>query len=574
VKHFLQVCSLLFCLIVAVPVLAATSYSSFYISISDALINTKQGNEAEAQLAIDEFEKSWANVTSDQKDAKEGVDEALNIVLEASSQEKRVAAITELSKALSNLEKLENPIDERAERAEFETKFRPYMEKFEEALATNDFTTILDAYNALNVKWNQYEQPVREQSIGMYGQIETKLAFIRITLSAEEPDLPLVGSQYEGLKKSIEQFLAGEEVEVKAGDYSLQTLVDLINDASSSIDEEEYEQASSLLTDFIIAWPNIEMEVSTRNGSLYTELESDMPILVSDLMKDDVDAEKVTSELSRFKTEIQLLQEDGNYTFWDSALILLREGLEALLIIMVLVSFLKKSNQQQMAKWIYGGAFLGIVLSAVVAVALSVLFNSLTVNTSREMLEGYVGLIAAAMMIGVGVWLHNKSSVASWNSYLSKQMSNAISKQSIFAMAAISFLSVFREGAETIIFYVGVAPNMPTFDFILGIIVALVILVAVAIVLFKMSVRIPVHKFFFVATIFIYVLAFKIIGTSIHTLQLSNVLSTNIIHELPVISQIGFYPTVETILGQLILIVICLAVVGWNKWLRSDDGDN
>ncbi len=228
---------------------------------------------------------------------------------------------------------------------------------------------------------------------------------------------------------------------------------------------------------------------------------------------------------------------------------------------MVLVSFLKKSNQQQMARWIYIGAGIGILFSIFAAVALSVLFNSLSMNTSREMLEGYVGLAAALMMIGVGLWLHNKSSVTSWNAYLSKQMGNAISKQSVLAMAFISFLSVFREGAKTILFYVGVAPNMPTFDFILGIILALLILSIVAVLLIKLTIRIPIHKFFFVATIFIYLLTFKIIGTSIHTLQLTNVLPTNVMDHLPVISEIGFYPTIETLLGQSILILICITVI-------------
>lgn len=209
-----------------------------------------------------------------------------------------------------------------------------------------------------------------------------------------------------------------------------------------------------------------------------------------------------------------------------------------------------------MIKWIYTGAAMGIFLSIGAAIALSFLFNALTANSSREMLEGYIGLFAAVMMIGVGVWLHNKSNVASWNKYLSKQMGNAISKGSIFAMASISFLSVFREGAETIVFYVGIAPNMETFDFILGIVVAIII----AFILFKMSVRIPIHKFFFVATIFIYLLAFKIIGSSIHTLQLTDVLPTNVLHRLPVISSIGFYPTVETIIGQGVLIAIWLSV--------------
>lgn len=552
-------------MLVAVPYAHANNaYSSIYITITDALINTKQNNETEATQALAEFEDLWADVSSAQIKEKQSVDEALKAVKTAQTADERVVALTSLSKAVKKLEEAENPVDEVAEREEFNTKYRPYMEKFEQALASEDVEAVQVAYKQLDVKWNQYEQPIREQNVGMYGQIETQMAFIRIALASEEVNLSVVKSQYETFKSHIDSFLAGEEVAVASGEYSIQTLVDIIDDTLSLIDTAKFSEASSTLTEFIVTWPNVEMEVSTRNGSLYTKIENDIPILVSALTRDDVDVETITKDLQRFKTELQLLQNDNNYSFWDATLILLREGLEALLIILVLVSFLKRANQQQMAKWIYSGAAFGVALSVVAAFALSLFFNSLTVNTSREMLEGYIGLVAALMMIGVGVWLHNKSTVASWNTYLSKQLGSAISKQSVFAMAFISFLSVFREGAETIIFYAGIAPKMPTSQLVLGIALAIVILAVVAFILVKMTVRIPIHKFFFVATIMIYLLAFKIIGSSIHTLQLTDVLPTTVFHSLPVVSVIGFYPTLETMLGQAVLLGIW-AFVSWRQ---------
>lgn len=563
-KRFLQVCSFIVVCVLFAPYAYANSYSPIYIAITDALINTKQNNEVEADKALAQFEALWSDVSSEKVKEKQAVDDALETVKDAQTTDERVVALTALSKAVKKLDEAENPVDEAAEREVFNTKYRPYMEKFEQALATGDVTTIQQAYTQLDVKWNQYEQPVRSQNIGMYGQIETQMAFIRIALASDEVDLSVVNAQYDTFKSHIERFLAGEEVEEASGNYSLQTLVDIIDEALYLIDEDKFSEASSALTEFIVTWPNIEMEVSTRNGSLYTKIENDIPILVSELKRDRVNAEAVTKDLQRFKTELQLLQNDNNYSWWDSALILLREGLEALLIILVLVSFLKRANQQQMAKWIYSGAVVGIALSIVAAFVLSMFFNSLTVNASREMLEGYIGLIAALMMIGVGVWLHNKSTVASWNAYLSKQMGSAISKQSVFAMAFISFLSVFREGAETIIFYAGIAPKMPTSQFVLGIVVAIIMLIIMALVLVKMTVRIPIHKFFFVATIMIYVLAFKIIGSSIHTLQLTDVLPTTVFHSLPIVSMIGFYPTLETIIGQAALLTVW-AFMSWRQ---------
>jgi len=553
-------------LTLALPVQAAQSYSHLYIAISDALMNTKQDKEAEAKQALEQFAIDWAKVSSEQKEAKAKVDEILAQATEATSKDERLEALSALSNALRALEKLENPVDEAAQRAEFGQKFKPIMADFEKALASGDIQAIDEAYKDFNSKWNKNERPVREQSIAMYGQIETQMAFLRISISAEEPDVALMQSQFAALKQTIEDFVAGKETaEVVEGEYSLATLIAYIDEANDFVNAGDYQAASNKIREFITIWPSVEIEISTRNGSLYTKIESDMPIIASDLLKSNVDQQAITKQLNTFRTEIELIQGDSDYTIWDAALILLREGLEALLIILALVSFLNKSGQNKMRKWIYVGAFVGVLLSAVAAILMSTILNSATIDTNRELMEGYVGLIAAAMMIGVGIWLHSKSSVVSWNRYISKQMGNAISSGSIFAMAMISFLSVFREGAETLVFYAGIAPKMETSQFILGIVVALLILAVLAVVLFKASGKIPIHKFFAVATILIYVLAFKIIGVSLHTLQLTDNLSTTIVDGLPVISLIGFYPTVETIIGQSILLVLVAATVLYKK---------
>lgn len=567
-KHFLMRCSMIiaFILTLALPVQAAQSYSHLYIAISDALMNTKQDKETEAKQALEQFATDWANVSSEQTAAKAKVDKILQQATDATSKEQRLEALSALSNALRDLEKLENPVDEAAQRAEFGQKFKPIMADFEKALASGDRQAIDEAYKDFNSKWNKNERPVREQSIAMYGQIETQMAFLRISISAEEPDIALMKSQFADLQKTIEDFVAGKETaEVVEGDYSLATLIAYIDEAQDFIDAGDYQAASNKVREFITIWPSVEIEISTRNGSLYTKIESEMPIIASDLLKSTVDQDALTKQLDTFRTEIELIQGDSDYTIWDAALILLREGLEALLIILALVSFLEKSGQKKMRKWIYVGAFVGVLLSAVAAILMSTILNSATIDTNRELMEGYVGLLAAAMMIGVGIWLHSKSNVVSWNRYISKQMGQAISSGSIVAMAAISFLSVFREGAETLVFYAGIAPKMETSQFILGIVIALLILAVLAIVLFKASGKIPVHKFFAVATILIYVLAFKIIGVSLHTLQLTDHLSSTIVDGLPVMSLIGFYPTVETMVGQAILLVLVAATVIYKK---------
>lgn len=577
-KHFLtrssqfMIIALLVMLTILRPMpqaLAAdsSSYSGLYISISDAIMDIRNGEGNDAEKALKEFDQAWQQkeVADDHAAEKKAVDAAYDKAFSEKDKDARLAALTELSKALTALEKAENPVDEKKERKQFMTTITPALTNLEKAINSGDLDKINEQYKTFNSFWNLKEKPVREFDMGAYGQIETQMSFIRMELANDEPNVESLKDTFKTLKQSITDFGDNKKVGAVKKGYTLQTLVDLIDDATGSIDDAEYEKASASVKKFITTWPNVESDISTRNGSLYTSIESDMPIIASNLLKDASDKDKLKKQLTDFKKEIQLLQDDDGYTFWDSALILLREGLEAILIIMALVAFLKKSEQTHMTKYIYYGAAGGIGVSAVMAIFMSVFFNSDSMNSSRELIEGYVGLIAAAMMIGVGVWLHSKSNIKAWNAYIAKQMNHAMSRGSVWAMALISFLSVFREGAETLIFYAGIAPKMETSQFAFGIVIAIVILAIVAFLIVKVSARIPIHRFFAVATILIYLLAFKIIGVSTHKLQLMGDIPTNVVDNLPVIASIGFYPTVETMIGQGILVVLIIATIIWKR---------
>ena len=497
------------------------------------------------------------------------MDEALALALRVDSHDDRLAALTDLSNALVALDKAENPVDEAAQRAAFGQKMKPVLQTFEQAVAAEDVAALDAAYKTFNASWNKNERPVREQSLAMYGQIETQMAFIRIAISEDEPDMAAIQANFDDLKQSITDFVAGKETaEVVEGEFSLQTLLDHIAVAKGAIADEDYNTAADEIRAFIMVWPRVEMDISTRDGKLYTKIESTMPLVVSGLTKKDVDADAIDAQLDEFATAISLIAEKTDYTFWDAALILLREGLEAMLIIMALVTFLQRANQQHLKKWVYVGALAGVVLSVAAAFAMSLVFSASSMDANREIIEGYVGLIAAAMMIGVGVWLHTKSTANAWNDYIERQMGRAISTGSVVAMAMISFLSVFREGAETVIFYMGIAPSITAGELALGVLVAVVVLALVAFMFLKTSVKIPIHLFFKIATVLIYVLAFKIIGVSVHTLQLMNKVPTHIVDGVPMVPVIGLYPTVETVVAQTILLSIIAVTMVWQKRQR------
>jgi len=542
---------------------ADEGYSDLFISVGDAMMKTKSDDWNSVEKLIVQLNEDWQLVEETDSPEAKGVTESLkklDQVLVKRDKQPMLDALTEISHALVALEKQQNPVDEQAEREKFKNAFQPTLVELKEAIDSEDAEIANEKYKNTLSAWTKNELIVREQSIAFYGKIETQMGFLRIALSQDEKDFDKMRTISNTLAEVVEAFLSGEELQIKDEGYTLQTLVDLLEQADVKIEASNPNDAIQILQEFITVWPSVEGEVRTRNGRLYTKLESEIPVIAGKLSSKDKNVEELQTQLKSLRQSIELLQEKTSYSIWDAALIMLREGLEALLIITVLIAFLRKANAPEKQKWIWLGAFVGLLMSIIAAVIITMTFSAATAGANRELIEGVTGIIAVVMMIGVGMWLHQKSNMTAWNHYVKKHMGTAISTGSIASMAFISFLSIFREGAETIIFYLGMAPSMTTGDLLSGIAIALVILIVFAFFFIRFSTKIPVGAIFKIATVLIYLLAFKILGVSIHALQLTGHLTTSQIYSLPIISNIGFYPTWETIIPQLILIAIIILV--------------
>ena len=191
--------------------------------------------------------------------------------------------------------------------------------------------------------------------------------------------------------------------------------------------------------------------------------------------------------------------------------------MEALLVVVALLAFLKKSDNADKSRWIWIGAAAGIVASVVAAFVLQAVFSKISAGSSRELIEGFVGLFAAAMLFYVSYWLHSKSSLGAWQGYIREQMNSALATNSVLSLAFLAFLAVFREGAETVLFYIGIAPSISTTDLVTGFGLGTVILIVVAALMLGLGLKIPLKPFFLVTSLLIYYLGFKFIGSGIHS---------------------------------------------------------
>ncbi|MCK1995120.1 FTR1 family iron permease [Peribacillus muralis] len=554
---------------------AGENHDQLFVYIGDSLMKLKSGEVEQVSKNINSFEKDWKTIKTDSKDAKkvsgelQTVKSALKEGASTADIKKRLSA---LSSALVTYDAKENPVDKTGYKERLQALL-PLIDELDTSITAKDFDQANVQYANLLNQWTDAEVVVREKSVATYGEIETKMAFVRIAITQDPPDQEKGKSNVAELKGLMEDFLAGKvEKGSKKSTYSLADVTQLLQGSVTNIEKDDIDSAVDRLNEILTIWPNVEGEVSTRDSKLYSDMETKVPTAISLLQSKNIKAEEAKAIVSDLYTRLLPLVDDTSYTTWDAALILLREGLEALLIVATLLSFLTKIGQVDKQKWIWAGVGAGLVASSILAVIINIVFSQITAASSREYIEGITGIMAVLMMLTIGIWLHSKSNVHAWNRYISKQMNQAIATGSIISFALISFLSIFREGAETIIFYAGMAPYMEIKQLLSGILLAFLILVVIGFIMLRYSVKLPMTIFFKVATLLIYALAFKILGVSIHSLQVSQVIPTNTISSFPFVEAIGLYPTIETLVPQAALLLLIIFAAYWVKKSNSLSG--
>ena len=252
-------------------------------------------------------------------------------------------------------------------------------------------------------------------------------------------------------------------------------------------------------------------------------------------------------------------------SFAGALTILLREGLEALLIVVAMIAFLKKADRVEALPYVHGGwaaALLGG--GATWAVATWAIAIS---GASRELTEGFGSLVAAIVLVSVGVWMHGKSKGDAWSAYIREKMSHALSKRSSWFLFLLAFVVVYREVFETILFYAALWSQGAHLAIVAGAAAAVVGLLAIAWILLRYSARLPIGKFFSYSSLLIAVLAVVLAGKGVSSLQETGMVDIRPAAFVPRFEWLGLFPTWETFLAQIL--VLAVLVVGFRVTGRT-----
>ena len=265
----------------------------------------------------------------------------------------------------------------------------------------------------------------------------------------------------------------------------------------------------------------------------------------------------------------QLLARQDNissyYTFVNAGLIILREGLEATLILAAILAMLKVMGASAAIPYIHLGWILALVMGGLTWLATQTILT--LSGQHRESMEGFISIFAAVALFYVGYWLHTRSEAKRWQAFIQDKVKNSLSSKSIFGLVGISFFAVYREAFEVVLFYQALwLQNENSHQAVLwGFVAGLATLVAATFGILKLGLKIPLKYFFGAAGTLLYIVAFIFAGNGIKELQAAGWVPTTPVN-FPQVPLLGIYPTIESVSAQGIM--LC-AFVGTSFWLAT-----
>jgi high-affinity iron transporter len=356
----------------------------------------------------------------------------------------------------------------------------------------------------------------------------------------------------------------------EAIDKSISMLVTSLEFARAGDRKQAREAAlSAYLDGFELA----EASLTVVDKKLKSLIEKEM-IIYRELTKkgsvDDLEAQQeiVVDLLIQAKETISSSHMSPTAAFFGSFIILLREGVEAILVLAAIMAALIKTGRKEAMKYIHAGWVSAIVLGiATWWVAESLISIS---GASREITEGVAALFAAVILVYVGFWLHNASNSKRWQKFVEHKVDNAMENSTLWVLGTVAFIAVYREMFETVLFYQAMWAQIDTGSengFLLGIVAAIGLLVVLAFLIFRVGTKLPIKQFFQINAVLLFLLAVIFSGQGVAALQEAGVIATSIF-DFPSVEILGIYPTAQSIGLQLFVLLLGGALLAYQRKTR------
>ncbi len=440
------------------------------------------------------------------------------------------------------------------------------VDKAIEQAKAGDLAASQKSYEQFNKNWRQIEGGVKADSGAAYRDIESNMGKVVYAFTLKKQNE--ISQALEGLKTVNEKFAEGgypKESGFTKEDISLDDFIILLQQTKKEMKDGNQKQALEMIKQASDSWLSVEGTVVAQSASVYSDSERDLVSIQAMLNANPPNFKQADQTITSMIQYLSPLANKSQYTYWDAAMILIREGLEALLVVIALMSFVKKSGDGKGKGWIWAGVLGGLTVSIILAIIVKFVISSGAFGNNNALIAGWTGVFAAVMLLYMSYWLHSQSSIADWNRYIREKSQTALTTGKLVSLSILAFLAVFREGTETVLFYIGMASQIKLQALLLGFLIGAGILAVLAYLMIFAGLKLPLRPFFMVSSIIVFYLCIKFAGMGIHSLQLAGLLPTTNAQNIPSIEFFALYPSWESAVPQIVLVLAAVITLTSKK---------
>ena len=442
-----------------------------------------------------------------------------------------------------------------------------YIDTALSEVQAKDYKASQAAYEKFQQKWLGVEDRVKKVSPQADHDIGQQISEVKVAFSTKPPNQAKLLAALKQLKETNSKYINGgfksnqpKKAIVSQDQKALAYSIERLNRAEVAINNNDLATAVSEIKSFQTEWLDVKGIVAIKSKDAYMAIENNITRSSGFLTRKPAYITGARRAIASLKKDLQpFATQPLKYNIFDAAVILVTEKLEALLVLVALLGLLNKIAKADKIYLISLSAAGGLAASILAAVVMEILFSHTGGNINRELLQGITGLAVAVMLFYMSFWLHTKLSIITLPEDIKDKINTVATKSGLF-FAILAFFAVFKEGAEATPLYISISSSMSSTDLLTGLGFGMLSLIAIAGLILGLSLRIPMKPFFLVTSMFLYYLGFKFVGSSIHTLQIAGIVPATPAKFLPTSVALGLYPTWETTLLQLGLIIVTVVV--------------
>ena len=319
------------------------------------------------------------------------------------------------------------------------------------------------------------------------------------------------------------------------------------------------EQARTLaLSAYLDGFEPVEPILTARNPNLMHRIESGMGEFRgaigqgAPVAEIQARAQALDSEFTAAEQALAPRASSSISTFLSALTILVREGVEALLIVVAMIAFLRKADRTNELRFVHGGWIVALVAGLLTWFVATTLISFS--GASRELTEGFGGVFAALVLVFVGIWMHGKAQADAWQRYVREKLNRALNERSGWFLFGLAFVVVYREAFETILFYAAMWEDSPG-ALLAGVCTGAAVLGGAAWAMLRYSAKLPISKFFRYSSILMAALAIVLAGKGIGALQEAGLVGVTPLAFVPQIDWLGVQPSAQVVAAQLVALI-------------------